>query len=122
MRISVLLAACALGWGLTAPWLFAQRGVGDGAGVAQQDAQVETASLTGKLVSVETDTCEETTGRSPAGVHILLKARRGEPLNIHLGPATELQQVTDKLTVGKRVPQGKSDLFGAVEKSAVLMP
>jgi hypothetical protein len=103
MRISVLLAVCALGWGLTTPQVLAQRGVGGGAGVARQAIQVETASLKGKLVSVETGPCEKTTGRAPAGVHILLKVRRGEQLNVHLGPTTELQHVVDQLKVGQKL-------------------
>lgn len=103
MKISVLLAVCALGWSLTSPQVSAQRGVGSDVGVARQAIQVETASLKGKLVSVETGPCTNTTGRAPAGVHILLKVRRGEKLNVHLGPAAELRQVVDQLEVGQKL-------------------
>ena len=103
MRISVLLAVCAIGWGLTAPRAFAQRGVGDATGVARQAVNLKTVSLKGELVAVETGVCKNTTGRAPSGVHILLKVRHGEQLNVHLGPKTELRPVVERLEAGQKV-------------------
>ena len=82
---------------------FAQRGVGDTQGVARQPTKPKVVSLSGKVVKVETASCEMTTGRSPLGSHLVMKASDGKKLNIHLGPAGAVDFVTKKLSQGQKV-------------------
>lgn len=82
---------------------FAQRGVGDSQGVARQPTKPKVVSLSGKVVKVETATCEMTTGRSPLGTHLVMKTSDGKKLNIHLGPATAVEFVAKELSQGQKV-------------------
>lgn len=82
---------------------FAQRGVGDAQGVAQQATKPEVVSLSGKVLKVETAPCEMTTGRSLLGTHFVLKTRDKKKINIHLGPAGAVEFVTKKLSQGQKV-------------------
>lgn len=95
----VLAIAC----GLAASAAHAQRGVGDPTGVARQAVKPEGVSLSGKVLEVMTGPCENTTGRSPLGTHFLMKTEEGETLNIHLGPAVQVEFVAKDLSEGKNV-------------------
>jgi len=81
----------------------AQRGVGGNAGVARQIEKPETLTVTGRLLEIKTAINDKTTGRSPAGTHLLVETAKGEKLNIHLGPATAVADTVAKLTVGDKL-------------------
>jgi len=89
--------------GLVTTAAHAQRGVGDPTGVAQQAVKPEVVSLSGEVLEVKTGPCENTTGPSLLGTHLLLKAGEGETLNIHLGPAAQVEFLAADLTAGKTV-------------------
>jgi hypothetical protein len=82
---------------------YAQKGMGEPAGVARQVVKPEVVSLSGKLVEIEAGPCEKTTGWSPIGTHILLETAKGEKLNIHLGPAAAVADILGELHVGQEV-------------------
>ena len=83
--------------------VFAQRGVGDAQGVAQQAAKPKVVSLDGKVLKVETAPCETTTGRSLLGTHFIMKTSDKKKVNIHLGPAGAVDFVTKHLSEGQKV-------------------
>lgn len=85
------------------PPSYAQRGMGDTFGVAQQGLNLETVTIQGDVVRVITGPCEKTTGWAEIGSHFILKAEQGKELNIHLGPAQLVQEVTDMLSSGSNV-------------------
>jgi hypothetical protein len=83
---------------LTVPVAYAQKGVGDQAGVASQAVRPQVLAFSGKLVEIRTGLCEKTTGRSPVGTHIFLETPDDKTLNIHLGPAAVLADTVAKLS------------------------
>ena len=97
------LMAGGLLWGVFASCAFAQRGMGEPAGVARQVVKPEVVSLSGKVLAVETGPCEMSTGRASTGTHFLLETPKGEKLNVHLGPATVVGRIADQLSAGKKV-------------------
>ncbi|MGQ9576765.1 MAG: hypothetical protein ACUVUC_15770, partial [Thermoguttaceae bacterium] len=117
MKTFMSLAAA---WGLALGGLctqaLAQKGMGDLTGVARQAVGPELVTLSGKLLEIKTGPCENTTGRSPIGTHILLESRDGQRLNVHLGPAAAVadivaglkpgQQVTAKAFRTEKMPEG----------------
>jgi hypothetical protein len=82
---------------------FAQRGMGDAQGVAQQATKPKVVSLSGKVLKVETAPCEMTTGRSLLGTHFVMKTSDKKKVNIHLGPAGAVDFVTKNLSQGLEV-------------------
>lgn len=97
------LAVVALLAGVLTPLAYAQRGVGDSAGVAQQSTKPELVTLSGEVVAVETKPCEKTTGHGVVGAHILLKTEKGDTLNVHLGWADAVEEIAKQVTVGKKL-------------------
>jgi hypothetical protein len=97
------MAALALACAGLVQYAFAQKGMGERSGVARQAVKPEIVRLSGKLVEVKTGPCEKTTGRAPVGTHILLENKKGETLNIHLGPEAAMADTVAKLSVGKKV-------------------
>ncbi|NLY01968.1 MAG: hypothetical protein GXY83_38270 [Rhodopirellula sp.] len=63
----------------------------------------EIFSISGKVLEVKTGTCEDGTGRSPLGTHFLMKTKEGETLNIHLGPASQVELLVADLSAGTKV-------------------
>lgn len=100
---AVSLAVVTLCWCVTVPVAYAQRGMGDPTGVAQQATKPELVSLTGKIVSVETGPCEKTTGRGRAGTHMILQTKKQKEVNVHLGLAIAVEDIAKQLNVGKKV-------------------
>jgi hypothetical protein len=81
----------------------AQRGVGQTSGIARQGVEVPRVTLAGVVVEVEVGPCENTTGRSLVGTHFFLKTPEGKTLNIHLGPADQMEAILNALPVGEEV-------------------
>ena len=97
------LMAGGLLWGFFASCAFAQRGMGEPAGVARQIVKPEIVTLSGRILTVETEPCKMTTGRAVAGTHFLLETPKGEKLNIHLGPTVAVDHIAAQLPTGKKV-------------------
>lgn len=79
----------------------AQKGAGEASGVARQAVKPAVVTLSGELLEIKTGPCENTTGRSPAGTHLILKGSNGMTLNVHLGPENAVDHVVEQLTVGQ---------------------
>ncbi|MBE0535261.1 MAG: hypothetical protein IH624_06280 [Phycisphaerae bacterium] len=81
----------------------AQKGMGDREGVVRQGLRPALATLSGKIVSVETHPCEKTTGPSPAGTHVIVAGVGGVEYNVHLGPAAAVEAIAEQLRAGSRI-------------------
>lgn len=99
----VFLAGVTLLAGVLSPSAYAQKGMGDATGVAQQPTKPGLVTFSGEVVAVETKPCEKTTGYGLVGTHILLKTEKVAPLNIHLGWAKAVEETAKQLPVGKKV-------------------
>jgi len=103
-RIKALtLTAAALLWAALPAFVYAQRGMGDPTGVARQGIVPKPVNISGKLVAVQTNPCEKTTGRALVGTHLDLKTATGKEFNVHLGPATVLEPIVKQLVVGQQI-------------------
>jgi len=98
---SVLQIVLVVAIGLLGTTANAQRGTGADTGVAQQLATPSIVTKSGKITKLETGPCENTTGRSTSGVHLLIQEPSGDQINLHLGPAEALNNVTDQLAPGQ---------------------
>jgi len=102
-RTSLPVCVCLTIALLVAPLAYAQKGIGDSRGVAQQGENPAVVSLLGNVLEVKTGPCESTTGRAETGTHFLLETADGQKLNIHLGPETAVADITEQLCEGKAV-------------------
>lgn len=100
LRILMLLG---MAWLVPAVAVHAQRGVGQGSGIAAGVEVPAIVSFTGRVVEVKTEPCQATTGRASVGTHFLLKKSDGEVLNIHLGPASEVAEIAEELTANRKI-------------------
>lgn len=82
---------------------YAQKGVGDQIGVVRQGLNPPLTKLSGKLVSIETHPCENTTGYALAGTHLIVEADDGTKYNLHVGPADAVASVVEPLTPGIQI-------------------
>ena len=94
------VAAATLPWAASA---FAQRGVGESVGLAQQGTKPAAVELAGTLSAIEIRPCKHTTGHAMVGAHLILKAPDQKELNVHLGPAYATKSFVNKLEVGERL-------------------
>jgi len=81
----------------------AQRGMGDGEGVAQQMVKPRLVHISGKLQEIKIHPCENTTGKADLGTHLILKDKEGRELNVHLGPTPVLSKVVKRLKIGRKI-------------------
>jgi hypothetical protein len=81
----------------------AQKGAGEATGIAQQAVKPPVITLSGKLLEIRTGPCENTTGKSPTGTHLIVQSEDGAKLNIHLGPENAVDHVVDQLAAGQSV-------------------
>lgn len=109
-----LFAATSLG--------YAQRGVGDAAGVVQQQLAVERSTVSGTLIEVKDGPCTHTTGRSYIGMHYMLKTDDGAMINLHLGSSKAMKDMGLPTDVGAvvsasafRTEKMKEDALTAIE-------
>jgi len=82
---------------------FAQKGVGDNRGIAQEGIQTQVNEISGSLVKVIEEPCTETTGKYSTGTHLLIKHNindKEQVSNIHLGPAKLVSEMVDELVSG----------------------
>ena len=81
----------------------AQRGTGERKGVARQAVKPVVQTIVGTLKEIKTGPCEETTGGSPIGTHLIILQADKETYNLHLGPASEVKDVVGIIRVGDEV-------------------
>lgn len=99
----------ASGWFLwNVPLAEAQRGMGDGVGVARGGAEVERLAVSGTLKEIVTEPCSKTTGWALSGTHLVVAtegqdAEDRETWNVHLGPTVVMESLVDKLTEGMQI-------------------
>ena len=96
--ISILL----IGFSLSG---IAQKGTGDGTGIAGRNVVSVTENIEGTVQEVLHETCPQTTGRYDNGTHILIKPGSGDGqlLNIHLGPTAKLGDIVKNIDAGMNV-------------------
>lgn len=97
----LLAAVCISTWVCSAT--FAQKGMGDRAGVVRQGLKPPMTQLSGKIVSIETHPCEKTTGPALAGTHLIAEGTDGKQYNLHLGPANAVAPIIRPLQPGKQI-------------------
>ncbi len=102
-RIVRLTLSAVCVWALVAGSAWAQRGVGDPVGLAQQAQRPEIVTLSGRLVEIHTGPCESTTGRAFVGTHLFLETPDGAKLNLHLGPAPAVARIVETLSMGQQL-------------------
>jgi len=102
-RTSLPVCVCLTIALLVAPLAYAQKGIGDSRGMAQQGENPAVASLSGNVLEVKTGPCESTTGRAETGTHSLLETADGQKVNIHLGPEIAVTDITEQLCEGKAI-------------------
>lgn len=100
---SLLVVVTVVTFGFVTSMGLAQRGVGDATGVVRQAVQPETVELSGQVIEVKTEPCEQTTGPSLVGAHFFLKNSEGQTLNIHLGPASQVEFAIRELVPDRTV-------------------
>ena len=83
--------------------VYAQKGMGDSTGIAQSIEKPAVTSITGKVVDMNVGPCENTTGRSPKGIHLILQTDEGERANLHLGPVRAVVDLIDQLSIDEAV-------------------
>jgi hypothetical protein len=81
----------------------AQKGTGETTGVAQQAVKPPVITVSGQVLEIKTGPCENTTGQSPVGTHLIVQSEDGANLNIHLGPENAVDHIVDQLTIGQTV-------------------
>ena len=86
--------------------VYAQKGVGNQSGIGQSNTTLKTKQISGEVKKVLKEPCTQTTGRYDQGTHLLIETDdfgKDQILNIHLGPTTELNEMTDKLKLGREI-------------------
>lgn len=81
----------------------AQKGTGERTGVAQQTVKPPIEVLAGTIKDTKIGPCERTTGRSAEGVHLIVEAKDGRTINLHLGPTAALDDALEQLSAGKQI-------------------
>ncbi|MQX36503.1 hypothetical protein [Roseospira navarrensis] len=79
----------------------AQRGMGEAQGLTRQGATLPMTMLSGVVRDLKIDTCEQTTGRAVTGVHAIVETPDHGTVNLHLGPAVALEDLTAHLQPGE---------------------
>jgi len=101
--VAVLVTLSAL---IAVPAL-AQKGTGERTGMAASGERPAITSLEGVITDVKEGPCEQTTGRSDQGTHLILDTESG-PVNLHLGPSSEVQSLRNGVDVGTEI---RADVF-----------
>jgi hypothetical protein len=102
MGKSMMAAGLVLAVLLSVHMARAQRGTGEREGVARQAEKPATETIVGTLKEIKTDPCGQATGRSPVGTHLILEGE-GATYNVHLGPASEVEDVVGMVRIGDTV-------------------
>lgn len=88
---------------LLAMTAYAQKGVGKESGIAESGVIPDVISLTGKVSQIKIGPCENTTGPSNSGTHLIIETKDKQELNIHLGPTNDVNGFIKDVTVGTEI-------------------
>ena len=88
--------------------------MGEQSGVARMPVKPDIVTLSGKLTAIDVGPCEHTTGRAMVGIHLIIEpaapsvdeaaeVAKAEPLNIHVGPASVVQEMAAKFPIGTQL-------------------
>ena len=99
MKTLQLTALVLLGM-LLVPAALAQKGTGNRTGIAREAEQPPLVTLSGTLLHTEEGPCEQTTGRSSIGRHLIVQGDADAPWNVHLGPAADIRRLVPDLSEG----------------------
>jgi hypothetical protein len=80
--------------------VFAQKGVGDENGIASQATKPSVTTLSGRISEIKQEPCENSTGKSPVGVHLIIKTNEQKDINLHLGPEDAVDHIVQQIAVG----------------------
>ena len=97
LRMTVLAIAAALVLGVPAA---AQKGMGEPTGVAREMVKPPVQKMSGTVTDVKVGECEQTTGRSTTGAHLIVRTKEEKTINLHLGPLTAVEHVVEKVPPG----------------------
>jgi len=85
---------------------FAQKGVGNTIGIAQEGIQTHVNEISGSLIEVLDEPCTETTGKYAMGTHLLIKHKinhKEQVANIHLGPTAFVSKMVKDFVPGMEI-------------------
>lgn len=94
--------------GLSCFPLLAQRGEGDQQGVSSGPVAAKIVSLSGEVSELKAEPCRMTAGRSSPGTHLVIRTPEGKTVTIHLGPAADVERLTNDLSRGMAI---KAEVF-----------
>jgi hypothetical protein len=97
LQVTILAAATALVLALPAA---AQKGMGQATGVAREAVKPPVQKMSGTVADVAIGECEQTTGRSTMGAHLMVKAEGDKTINLHLGPLSAVEYIVEQVPVG----------------------
>ena len=81
----------------------AQKGMGEPGGVARQAVKPPIEVMSGTIKDIKIGRCEHTTGRFVEGVHLIVQAQDNRTINLHLGPASPLADIVQKLAPSQEI-------------------
>ena len=84
MRVTLIFTSVVLALAASNAW--AQRGMGDEAGVTR-NAVPDVRGIAGTVADTKIGPCADTTGRAIEGAHLVLDLPDGQSAELHLGPA-----------------------------------
>jgi len=84
--------------------VYSQKGTGQSNGVARQQLFPQLVELSGNLLEVKNGPCQNTTGWSNSGTHLIIKNNFDQKkINIHLGPSNEISELIKKIEPGAQI-------------------
>lgn len=83
--------------------VYAQRGQGEQVGIARQGLHPQMETIDGRVESINHVRNPNAPGRGMGGVHLVLETEQGRRMEVHLGPAWALGNITDRLSPGDQV-------------------
>lgn len=97
LQVSMLAVTTAL---VLATPAAAQKGIGEQTGVAREAVKPPVQEMSGTVADVKIGACEQTTGRSNMGAHLMVTVEGGKTINLHLGPLSAVEHVVEQVPTG----------------------
>jgi len=90
---------------LGATGALSQKGVGETTGIAQSNQSVNLESVSGTVLEMKNGPCENTSGKSIEGAHLILSTDSSDVLNLHLGPADArvIKNLLSQVKIGSKI-------------------
>ncbi len=82
---------------------YAQKGIGEPKGVAEEAIPVALIELNGTVEEVKEGPCTYTVGESTSGIHLLVMTENKEVANVHLGPTWAISIWVEGMEEGQNV-------------------